>query len=115
MANSQRGERSFEAGGRAWVLRYTVNALCELEDVTGEPVAVLAAAMSDPARLRLGTMRALLWAGLRDRQPEITLDAAGDLLDVAGIGPAIAAVGDAFALAFPPVEEKSASRPPQPN
>lgn len=109
MANALRGEKSFTADGRAYTVKFSINAICELEDALGLSVAELGTAMADPARLRIRMMRALLWAGLRDKHPEVTIEDAGRLLDD-GATRIMPVVAEAFALAFP-AEEKKGARP----
>lgn len=107
MANPHTGERSFEVGGATYTLRFTVNALCELEDAVGSSVSELGAALADPTRARVKLMRALLWAGLRDRHPQLTIEDAGALLDDGGAQRIMPLVAEAFSLAFPAPEKKT--------
>lgn len=133
MANPQKGEVSFEADGKTWTLRYSANALCELEDHLSRGVVDIASELQSwgppvgpdgkssgetPERaaervklIRLGTLRAVFWAGLRDHHPDIDIRHAGDLLVAAGgaMG-GLALVADAFAQAFP---EPETVRPPK--
>lgn len=63
MANREKGEVGVEVEGKSYLLRPTVNALCELEDLTGKTVAELA------TRASAGSVRAardLLWAYLQE-------------------------------------------------
>lgn len=113
MANSHRGSVALQAGDRAYTMSFSVNALCELEDHLGQPVAKIAAGMNNPEDVRLTTVRALVWAGLRDHHPETDMKAAGEIASEAGIPACMDAVGKAFALAFPDQEAKDETRPPK--
>lgn len=63
-----------EIGGRALVLRYTVNSMCVVEELAGGSLAEAFEADFTAARL-------LLWGALIDRQQGLTLREAGELLD----------------------------------
>lgn len=66
-------ERMLELGGRNCALRYTVNSMCAVEARAGRPLA-------DILDYEYSAVRLLLWGGLIDAQPELTLDAAGELM-----------------------------------
>lgn len=110
MANPHRGSVAFQVGDRALTLRFSVNALCELEDLLGEPVAKIAAKLEDAENIKLSMVRAIVWAGLRDYHAEVSLAAAGEIVDEAGIPDAMEKVGKALALAFPK-PERGGARP----
>lgn len=109
MANPHRGSVAIQVGDRAYTLAFTVNALCELEDVLGKPVAKIADGLSDPNNVRMSTVRALLWAGLQDHHPGTDLKAAGLIASEAGIPVVMEAIGKAFSLAFPEAETATAN------
>jgi hypothetical protein len=109
MANPNRGEVALAAGGRAYKLSFSVNALCELEEELDKPVAEIVAAFQDEKHVRLGSIRVLLWAALRDHHDEVTIKEAGLIATDAGIQPVVEAIGQAFRLAFP--EAKGSANP----
>lgn len=109
MPNPHRGSVALQVGDRAYTLAFSVNALCELEDALGKPVAKIADGLSDPANVRLSTVRALLWAGLQDYHPGTELKAAGLIASEAGIPAVMEAIGKAFSLAFPEPETDTAN------
>lgn len=113
MANPHKGQVALSADGRVYTLSFSINALCELEDAVGETVNAIAAQMSDGSRVKLKTIRTLVWAALRDHHPETSLEDAGDIIGAAGVPAAMEAIGEAFAKAFPEAEEGKAkgSRP----
>jgi hypothetical protein len=94
MANPARGEITFEAQGKTWTLVYTVNAICDLEEQTGQSIAELGAMLSG-AKPMTG-MRALFWGGLRKHHPEVTLEGAGDLVQDIGSKEAVRLFSEAL-------------------
>lgn len=111
MANKLKGEVSFEVGEKSYTMRFSANALCELEDATDMGINAVASQISDPANLRLKTVRAVFWAGLRDHHPEMTLHQAGEIVTEITLPKALELVGSAFELAF---QEEPKARPSKP-
>lgn len=66
------GER-VELAGREYRLRYSVNSLCELEDRAGMPIDRL-------MNRQFSATRLLLWAGLSECQPELTVRDVGAII-----------------------------------
>lgn len=64
----------FEAGGTMYELKYTVNAVADLEELTKRPLTDIFKAGEFSA------MRALFWAGLIESVPRLTLKGAGNIL-----------------------------------
>ena len=60
--------KTVRVAGREWNLRYTVNSLCALEDRAGMSIDRLMDRQFSATRL-------LLWAGLAELQPELTVGA----------------------------------------
>lgn len=60
-------------GGRELALRYTVNALCAVEELAGGSLDKLMEKQYTASRL-------LLWGALRETMPELTLAQAGELI-----------------------------------
>lgn len=111
MANPHRGEKSFSAGEQTYTLRYSVNAICALEEESGKTVTALGVEMADPGKVGLSLLRLLLWAGLREHHADISLAGAGDILEAVGAAKAAPIIGEAFQLAFP--KETRTARPPK--
>lgn len=111
MANPHRGSVALQAGDRAYTLSFSVNAICELETELDKPVSEIIAGIQDPKQLRLSSVRALVWAALRDHHEEVTIKDAGLIATDAGIQAAVEKVGEAFKLAFP--EAKGRANPPK--
>lgn len=113
MANPLRGSVALQVGDRAYTLSFSINALCELEEHMEQPIAQIATALAKPDQIRLGAVRALVWAATRDHHPEIDLKAAGDVIDAAGVQQVMPVIGKAFQLAFPAPTEGVAKNPPK--
>ena len=102
--NRERGEVALpvkDANGnvvQTYVLRMSTNALVRLEDATGEHITKLAPRFINPS---LKDLRAMVFSAIGERHPEISLQAAGDLIDRVGYEEAGNAVAEAFTLAFP--------------
>lgn len=75
-----RQERRVDLGKRTAVLRYDMNAICELEEAIGGPVTTL---LSDAKRLGFREIRALVWAGMLHGEPTNTLAKVGAWIDAA--------------------------------
>ncbi len=108
MSNTFRGEASFEVEGRAFRVRFSWNAAAEYEDAAGRH---LSDALFDIAREKLSarSLRAMLWAGLQEHHPEVTLKEAGGLIDKLGRKEAQRVMGVALRYFFPEIahgEEK---------
>ena len=80
MANRFLGEATVEHDGRQYTLRCDWNAMCEFEDVTGEPSALAVFERFETGSVSVNTMRAMMYAFMRRHHPETTLQDAGDLL-----------------------------------
>ena len=112
MANTERGEVEIGIGGKAYTFRFTVNALCELEVHTGERAMPFCARFGR-GDCGLADMRAVVWAGLRDRHADLTIDEAGALVDRArrdGV-PLFVSVMEALTVAL---AELMGENPPKP-
>lgn len=62
-----------EIGGRSVTLRYTVNAMCAIEDACG-------GALDEMMERQFTAARLLLWGGMLDGCPGMTLAEAGELI-----------------------------------
>lgn len=74
---------SIKLGGKAWELRYDMNALAELEGALHFTMAEIGARFK---KGRFGTrdIRALVWAGILHQDEEATIRQVGDMLTEAG-------------------------------
>ena len=70
--------------GQTKHLVYDINALCRLRDIGCDAFKLDEAALGDPR-----TVRALVWAGLLEECPDVTLEQVGSWIDLANL-PAVA-------------------------
>lgn len=106
MANPHRGDLAFTAGSQNYTIRYTIDSIVVLEEILGKGIMEIITDLQswgqDQNKIRLGTIRSMLWAGLRCHHPEIDVKAAGELIKEMenGFGSALAIVGEGMASAF---------------
>lgn len=102
MANPALGEVAFKVADAEYTLKYSTNAICEMEEAINKSVGAILQNMD-----RLSHVRALLWGALRVKHPDVSLKQAGEILDRAGMKDATDIIGKALAAYFPK-EEKAA-------
>ena len=78
-------------GGQTRHLVYDFNALCRLRDVGVDAFKLDEGQMEDPR-----VIRALLWAGLLEESPDVTVEQVGGWLDLSNLASAAHAFTDAF-------------------
>jgi len=111
--NPHKGEIELKAGDKSYVLRYSIDAICSIEERTGKSFLRVVAEMGNPATMTVTTMREILHAGLAENHPEMSLKDAGELLVAAGgVVGAMKKVNSAFEAAFPKAEASGTPRPP---
>ena len=102
MANAVKGEVTLEAGGETYRLAYTTNAMCELEDATGEPLGKIVEQLGDDANPPgVKTLRLLLWGALIEHQEDMTIKQTGRICDDIGMSAVGDVIGKALQAAFP--------------
>lgn len=84
-------------GGKSRTLRYTTSALVAIEDETGLTITELAQRCSMGSIKAIGT---LVWAGLLHAEPDLTLKAALDMLDIRKLDGIAKAINDALESAL---------------
>lgn len=100
-----------DVNGKAYTLRLDLNAICTLEDVlsTPEHPVTFREALDLIEQKSLRATRALVWAGLRQHHPTMSIEDAGDLLlEMGGVDGIDRKIGDAVAAAMgqPPTAAK---------
>lgn len=115
MANRLKGEIGFEALGKSWTLRYSANAMCELEAALDKPIGEIVGmlrAMQSESGASIRTLRTVFWGGLSDIHDGLTEKDAGEIITEIGFDRTGQLIGEALALAFP---DSSAAgvRPPK--
>lgn len=64
-----------EISGTMFDLNYTVNSVCDLEEITGKGIGDILAVNG------FSSVRALLWCGLIEGMPGLTIKKAGNILE----------------------------------
>lgn len=100
MANPHKSEVAFKVGDTEYTLKFSTNAICELEERLDKGLNTIVSNME-----RLTTVRAMLWAGLQSKHDSITLQKAGEIIDQCGMPAATEAIGRALNAAFPRPDE----------
>lgn len=86
-------------------LRYGMNALAKIEDVTGKSIMNL-----DLNNIGIKDLLAIVYAGLFHEDKNLTVAKVGDLIDeYADMNTVAVKIGEAFTLAFGGVKEETAS------
>lgn len=102
MANKQKGEVALGD----YILRYSMNALCELEDAAGmPPIKYLNSMGSNEEEFSPKAVRLIVWAGLTDNHEDVTLKEAGQIISTHGVPKVMEAVNLAFELSMPDAED----------
>lgn len=117
MANKFKGEVEFTSrDDKKYILSFSANALCELEEVVGMSLDdVVAKLQSDTDKMKLSEIRKIFWAGLLDHQPDVSIEDTKRILS--GISPKDMGelVGKAFRLSMSDGEQEDGPRPPEPD
>ena len=79
MAYGFKGEVSIDHDGASYTMVLDFNALCDFEGETGKNALTALEGMEN-GMASASDMRALMWAGLRQKHPDMTLQLAGTIL-----------------------------------
>lgn len=105
MANAVKGQKSFEVDGQTYLIEFTPNGFCELEDKTGKATMAFLVDLGEAAEgaaLRFRDVRLLFWAGLQEHHPDLSEREAGRLMRaLGGLVDAMSVIQDAIALSMP--------------
>lgn len=93
MANKQKAIVDIELD-KPRKLRFTLNALAEIEDKLGVPLSKLG-----DVELGVKTAQVMLWAGLLHEDESLTLKQVGDMVDLSNLEYVQKKIAEAFALA----------------
>ncbi|MEC9246275.1 hypothetical protein [uncultured Nitratireductor sp.] len=114
MANPNRGAVALETEDKVYSLRFSTNAICELEEHFGKPIMQIVNELEDESRVSMGMIRSIVWAALLEHDPEITHKEAGRVLDHAGQQVVMEKIGLALQRFFPDAgAEKGKANPPK--
>lgn len=107
------GTATFRIGGQTYRLVYNNDAFVAVEDAVNRPFLSVLRELSKGVA-RIGSVRALLWAGLLQQHPDIELGQCGDWI-MHGEQDAIDAMTRAITAAMPKSEDgdKPAANPPK--
>jgi hypothetical protein len=97
-----RGGVAFDALGKPREFKFTTNAICRLEERAGKSLQDVLSDTAEGGR-RMVAFRLLMWAGLGD----LTLDDAGDIMDVIGLAEVDRIIAEGLKLAFPPKDQSA--------
>jgi len=115
MANKHKGEVEFEAEGKKYTLRFSADAICNLEDKFDKPLAELGNIFGDPKRLRMSTVRGAFEIALRDKHPDIDDTAMTAIFRSLTVPDAVSLVVRAFTTSFgADMEAEGNANPQQP-
>jgi len=109
-ANPLKGETELKAGEETYILALSINELVRLEQLLDVGIIEIAEWFNDPRRIRVGNMRAILWAALQRHHEGTTLEQAGDIISVVGLGQIVDTLGTAVQASFP--EAETSANPP---
>lgn len=93
MANKQKAIVEIELD-KTRTLRFTLNALAEIEDKLGVPLSKLG-----EVDLGIKAAQVMLWAGLLHEDETLSLKQVGDMVDLSNLEYVQKKIGEAFALA----------------
>ncbi|MEY8748944.1 GTA-gp10 family protein [Alkalicoccobacillus gibsonii] len=93
-ANKERGEAKLVLGGKEHTLRFDLNALVELEEALGVPLAELG-----NTTMSIKNVRSMLWAGVLHENEDITEKEIGKHVDMNNMEEVQTAISTAFASA----------------
>lgn len=104
--NKFRGETSIEFKGKTRVLKLSVNAICDAENMLGRSIGEILLSL-EGSKAKIITLRALLWAALNGGGWDCTVDKAGDVMSELGLKETGAALGEVIKVTFPDADEKA--------
>jgi hypothetical protein len=119
MANRERGEWTVEVEAKTYRLQFSINAMCEVEEMLSTPGkrigfnTFLTEYLPDGRYL---DQRLAMWAALREHHPEITVAEAGWVIDRIGWNRAAAGLAALLNGTQPDAEDlRALGVPEQPN
>lgn len=90
MANKHRGYVDIQLDKKR-KLRYTMNALAEIEDALGVTMGEI-----DTVKMTIKNIRVILWAGLIHEDPELTVEEVGNMVDLQNLDEVQEKITEAF-------------------
>ncbi|MGY3359745.1 hypothetical protein ACVWZK_006408 [Bradyrhizobium sp. GM0.4] len=112
--NPHKGEVELKAGDASYTLRFSIDAVCSMEESLGRGFPAIVTDLADETKMSISTIRHVLHAGLLESHPEMTLKEAGELiLTAGGAAVVLGKISDALGKAFPAAEGKTQADPPR--
>ena len=102
MANRQRGYVEIELD-KPRKLRFTLNALSEIEDKLGVSFTEIGEVLKKP---KMKDLLVVLWAGLIHEDEDLTIKEVGNMIDISDLEMVSEKLGEAFAAATGEVNQK---------
>lgn len=101
MANKLRGEVELQTPEKTYTMRMSINAIVGIEDHFDMGINQVAELLGDAKGMRVGNLRAIVMHSLREAEPNLTLEQAGNIVQAAGFAETAVAITEALKLAFP--------------
>jgi hypothetical protein len=111
MPNPLRGETTFEANGKEYRVRFNWNVAAEYELPAGRPLSVGVQEILD-GKVSARSLRAMLWAGLQENHPEVSLKHAGEMLGAIGVKKGLDVMLEAVQYFYPAPDKDAPPDPP---
>lgn len=108
-ANDLNGEVSLQHKGETFTLRYSIDALCRLEERFDCDVGDLLRRLQ--GKVRINFLRAVLFEGLQDQHPSLDEKTAGEIIGSYRVIDITIEILTAFSRAFPQPKEGAPADP----
>ncbi len=112
MPNPLRGETTLTVEDKTYRVRFSWNAAAEYEVPAGRPLSVGVQEILD-GKVSARSLRAMLWAGLQEHHPDVSLKDAGKMLGAIGVKKGLDVMLEAVQY-FYPAPDKEAPPPDPP-
>jgi hypothetical protein len=97
--NKHKGETPLTVGNKEYILKFTTNSLCELEDALKMSIPEMMEKMA--AGMGFRDLRKILWAACLEHHSEVTFHEAGKMIDQVGFKQCLDSVTKALNAGFP--------------
>lgn len=104
MANPLRGEVELATPDKTYIMRMGINAIVSIEDHFDKGINAIASDLGQAEGMRIGNLRTIVMYALREHEPGITAEQAGEVIGKAGFAATAEAIQKAMVAAFPSAE-----------
>lgn len=117
MANKHKGEVGFTAGDKEYRLRFSADAICNLEEALDKGLNEIGTMLQAQDKWRMSTIRTMFGIAMKDAQPDISDDEIAQTFRSMRAKDALTIVIQAFSLSMVDPDEggSEAANPPQPS